>query len=177
MKKHWPKPYDRPKQETPAEIMNDLLLVIRNQLCPGLSPKEWYQSQNFFKRVLTYPAAWLNTRGVTLPPDRYHAIVRKLILDIKVHSAADSVQYWPGYLLKCFQEHFRHHGEDYYDEGKSFRNLTERALFATRRAQEARTGVDPVEVYAKANAVLAARKRRPGARPAKGPKQEDLFSL
>lgn len=169
MKKQ-PRAYDRPKQETPAEILDDLLRIIRNQFCPDMTVKQWCQNQNFFKRVLTYPASWLNKKGVTLPPARYQAIIRDLLLDIKTNRAAATVKHWPGYLLHCFQEHFRHHGETYYDEAKAFRNLTERALFAASRSVVASEGPDPVQVYAQANAILAAPKRRrkgPSGKPAR----------
>jgi predicted SprT family Zn-dependent metalloprotease len=164
---------ERSSQEMPAEIIDDLLLTIRNQLCAEMTPKEWYQNQRFFKRVLTYPAAWLNKRGVTLPPARYQQICRDLLRDIKTH-AGPAVKHWPGYLLHSFQQHFKHHGEDYYNEGKSIRAATERALLAFTRVQEAPKPPDPVPSMAAAHAILSPKKTR-ARTPAKPPQQPDLF--
>jgi hypothetical protein len=173
-----PAPSDsRPKQETPAAMLHALTRIVRRQFCPDLTDDDWYPHLRFIKRVLTYGASYLNKRGVTLPPARYEAIYQDIFQGIKAHGQTGSIGYWPGYLLRCVQSHFKHHGDEYYEEGKNMRALAERALYATQRAQEAAQAADPLEAYAQAHAVLAARKRRPGARPAKGPKQEDLFSL
>jgi len=164
------------RQETPAAMLNDLVRTVRSQFCPELSNDDWYPHVRFVKRLLTYGASYLNKRGVTLPPARYQAIYQHIFQGIKAHGQTASVTYWPGYLLRCVQSHFKHHGDEYYEEGKNMRALAERALYATQRAQEAAQTADPVEVYAQAHAVLAAPKRRQGERPRRGPKQ-DLFSL
>lgn len=38
------------------------------------------------------------------------------------------MKFWPGYLMKCVQDHWNHHWEDYYEEAKSTRNIAESAL-------------------------------------------------
>jgi predicted SprT family Zn-dependent metalloprotease len=136
--------YDRPKQETPAKILHDLLGTIRHQFCPDMPVKQWCESQRFFKRVLTEGASYLNKRGVTLPPERYQAIYQDIFQGIKQHGQTGAVGYWPGYLLVAVQKHFDHHGDEYYEEGKSIRSLAEQTLLACRRAQDAPRGVDSV---------------------------------
>lgn len=159
MKKR-PANYERPKQACPAELVHSLLGVIRRQFCAQLTDKQWYENQRFFKRVILYPAKYLNERGVTLPPDRYQAILQDVFQEIKRHGQTAVVGFWPGYLLKCVQEHFAHHGEDYYSEGKSLRSMTERALMGFGRAREAAQAADPVAPMAQAYAILSRPKRR-----------------
>lgn len=172
MKKQ-PKAYDRPKQECPSELIFSLLGTIRRQFCADLTDKQWYSCQNFFKRVILYPAKYLNQRGVTLPPKRYQEIVQDILQDIKRHGQTETVKCWHGYLLHCIQQHFEHHGEDYYNEGKSLRAMTERALMGFTRAQEAAQAADPVAPMAQAYAILS----RPKRRTARFAKQPDLFAL
>lgn len=151
---------ERSKQETPKDFVQSFLRVIRGQFCPDLSNDEWYPHERFCKRVLTYGAAWLNKRGVTLPPERYQAIYQHIFDTIKKHGQTGEVRYWPGYLLRCVQAHFKHHGEEYYNEGKSIRAATERAMMAFTRAQEAPRAPDPVQSMAQAHAILTARRKK-----------------
>lgn len=178
-KKHQPAPFDRPKQVCPAELVDDLLSVIRNQFCCDLNVVEWRKSIPFFTRVLTHGAKYLNSKGVTLPPDRYKAIYQDIFTGIKQHGATAVVKSWHGYLLKCVQEHFDHHGEDYYNEGKSIRAAAERALLALHRAKDAaetRKSAELTDVLAQTHAVLSARRKRQVKRPATVQKQGE-FSL
>ena len=152
--------YERPKQEVPQQILTDLLRCIRGQFCPDMPAKEWFQSQRFFIRILTYPAAWLNQRGVTLPPARYKVIILSIFDEVKHHGKTGEIRYFPGYLLKVVQEHFAHHGEEYYEEGKAIRSTAERALFSLTNLPRVQ---DPVSSLAAAHAatVSALRAGRP----------------
>lgn len=89
-----PSTSDRPKQELPSEIIGDLLGVIRRQFYGDAEPTQWLKDQTFIKReVVTWPAAWLNKRGVTLPPARYKAILLDIFDGIKTHGATGAVKY------------------------------------------------------------------------------------
>jgi hypothetical protein len=167
---------ERPKQETPGDLVNDLMLAIRNQFY-GDCLERWHADQHFIRRnVVTWPAGWLNKRGVTLPPKRYRDILFSILNGVKVHGNTGAVRFWPGYLMKCVQEHFAVHGEEYYQEGKSIRAKADIAMFAVSRAKEAAHRADPVQGVAIAHAVLQAahtRKRK----ACKPPQQRDLFEL
>jgi hypothetical protein len=154
---------ERPKQVLPGEIIADLMGVIRNQFYPD--NKAWFADQEFIRRrVVTWPARWLNGRGVTLPPARYKAILLDIFLEIKRHGQTGAVKYWPGYLVHCVQEHFRHHGEEIYGEAKALRNLVEHAVLAGRRAADGAGSNDPVAGLALVHqALTSAHKRRPKA--------------
>jgi hypothetical protein len=131
---------DRPKQETPIHMVDDLLDVIRRQFYGEITDERWAQDRYFLKiHVVTWPAWWLNKRGVTLPPQRYQQILQDIFTGIKQHGKTGEVTHWPRYLTYCVQQHFKCHGDEYYSEGKSLRLATERAL---SRA-EAVTGREP----------------------------------
>lgn len=156
---------DRPKQVLPAEIIGDLMGAIRNQFYDGNDA--WFADQEFIRRrVVTWPARWLNGRGVTLKPARYKEILLDIFQEIKRHGQTAAVEYWPGYLVHCVQQYFEHHGEEIYAEGKSLRNEVENALLAGRRsADEARTN-DPVAGLALVHQALTVahkRKHRPSS--------------
>ena len=163
-----PKPLqpDRPRQSVPSEIVSDLLAVIRHQFYPdaslgGDAAKQWFQDQAFIRTsVVLWPAAWLNKRGVTLKPERYKQLLLDIFNDIKRHGATGAIRYWPGYLVKCVQEHFRHHEDEIYDEAKQLRTQLERALGTAGAAVNRQP--DAVTALAEAHRVLAntAKKRR-----------------
>jgi hypothetical protein len=152
---------DRPRQTLPEQIVADLLGAIRGQFCAELPVKEWCQQKRFFMRVVLYPAQWLSRRGVTLPPERYKAVLLGVFDGIKTHGQTASVKFWPGYLLHCVQEHFKHKGDAIYEEAKSARAAAERALSKAA----VRPSADPVEALAQAASVLRlTARRRPAPR-------------
>lgn len=160
---------DRPRQSVPSQIANELLAVIRNQFYPdaqlgGEAAKQWFQDQQFIRqRVVLWPAAWLNKRGVSLKPERYQQILLDIFADIKRHGATGAVKFWPGYLAKCVQDHFAHHEDEIYEEAKALRTQLERAL-ATAGSATARQP-DPVERLAAAHQVLSATARKRRCKP------------
>ena len=158
-------PINRPRQQLPEEIIGDLMEAVRNGFYPG--DARWFAQKNDIKRmVLTWPASWLFQRGVTLKPERYKAILLAVFMDIKRMGDTASVKYWPRYLRHCLQQHFKHHGDEIYDEAKAVRNQVENALMACQKAADAARGNDPVADLALVHRALTAghnRKRRPSA--------------
>lgn len=163
---------DRPKQETPEEVIGDIMQSIRSAFYQG--DKRWFVDQHFIRqRVVTYPAAWLTSRGVTLKPERYKSVLQEIIRTIKRNGDTSHVTYWPRYLLHCVQEHLKHHGEDLYNEGKSLRNALDSALARCRQAQTA-PSIDCVEAIAQVHHALVAANK---SRPKKSVKSKDQLSL
>lgn len=159
----------RPQQQIPSDIVDDLLAAIRGAFYGDLTDKQWHQEKRFLTRVVTWPARWLSGRAVTLPAERYKAIVLEILDGVKVHGATGSIKFWPGYLLRCVQAHFRVHGEDYYNEGKTVSAAVAKAMGSVGRHQ-----VDPIEALAAANSVLS---KRPVRTAKKQPEQPTLFNL
>lgn len=152
---------DRPKQEVPLDLVNDLMHVVKSQFYADAPIKQWLQDQHFIKiRTVLFPASWLNQRGVTLSPERYRAILIDIFTGIKQHGSTGVVKYWPGYLAHCVQEHFKVHGEEYYEEGKTLRTKLERLQLAFTRAAAAPPPPDPVQGLAEVHRVLVGHQRR-----------------
>jgi hypothetical protein len=150
---------DRPKQEVDADLVDSLLAYVRNQFCGSMTGAEWGKHSHFVKRnVILWPAKFITGKGFTLPGPRYAQIMRTVFAEIKAHGSTGSVRYWPGYLMKCVQDHFKHHWEEYYQEAKSARNIAESTLLTLGRLP-ARTD-STVETLAKAHHVLAAKAKR-----------------
>lgn len=147
---------DRPVQATPEEILRRLTAQIRGQFCGDISDAEWFKSHHQFIRVkvILWPARFMVGKGFTLPADRYEAIMLDILGEIKRHGQTGAVRYWPGYLMKCVQDHWRHHWEEYYEEAKSVRNVVTAALLAGKVSPEDRT----VDTLAAAHRVLTAKK-------------------
>jgi predicted DNA-binding transcriptional regulator AlpA len=163
----------REKQQVPAEIVADLLQAIRSQFYSDLSPEKFPQDRRFLARVVTWPATRLTTQGVTLTPIRYKAIFLAILDGIKVHGETGQIRYWPGYLLRCVQEHWRHHGDSYYEEGKMTRSLVEKTLRGVTISETSRT--DPLEALATAAALLKTGSSKRSTRRGNPAKQMSLF--
>jgi hypothetical protein len=123
-----------------------------------MSPKEWGQASHFLKRnVVLWPARFMVAKGFTVPAPRYESILRSIFSDVAVHGKTGAIKYWPGYLMKCVQDHMRHHWEEYYDEAKSIRSTAEIALLHLGKLQ--RQNDPTVEALAAAHKVLTDKRR------------------
>jgi hypothetical protein len=162
---------NRPKQSIPTEIKNDLLQAIRGSFYGDATDKQWHQDKNFILlNVVLWPASYLNRRGVSLPPERYKAIIFDVFNGIKRHGSTGAVKFWPGYLKHCLQTHFKIHGEEYYEEAKALRS----SLTAIVAKAGQIPAVDPVRILAEARRDLL-QSRRPKTRSAQ--KQSSQINL
>jgi|GEM_PF-721302 len=153
-------------QETPAELVNQLLNVVRSQFYGDLPSKRFFQDRNLLLRnVILYPAHWLDERGVSLPSHRYKGIVLDVLQTIKRHGDTRGIQYLPGYLAHCVQTHFKHRGEEYYEEAKALHSLTGDVVAALAKLPR-REEPDLIPTLAALRTELAPRKRSRKAKPA-----------
>lgn len=160
---------DRPRQETPGQMVAELMEMIRGQFYGDAGAKTWLQEQGYIKRnVVLWPAKWLANKGVTLPPQRYRAILLDKLQDIKRHCEQAEFKYLPAYIERCVKDHFRHNGEAIYEEGKAFRGTLERVVGKLSAAPQA----DPIAALAAAASVLKAKRKKTSAKPAA---QKELF--
>ena len=165
-----PKKTDQPKQiaqPAPEELVQRLMRKIRRQFCADLDDKSWFQAHHHFikQNVILWPAREICAEhGFTLPADRYEKIMLMILDDIRENREAAVVRFWPAYLMKCVQSHWRHHWEEYYAEAKSLRELTTQAMVALGSLEKREDC--GVESLALAHRVLAAsRKARKKAGP------------
>ena len=169
----------RPREAIPQEIIQDVLAAIRSACYASndVAPKQWYQDRVFLlQRVVLWPAGWLHKRGVSLPPARYKEILLGIIKDIRIHGQASTVKYWPGYLAKCVQDHFKHNEDNLYNEAKAFRAVLERTLGIAKLAAVPQTpsSLDPVRQLEELRRLCIVPKRRRPQLPPTG-KQLSLF--
>ena len=165
-----PRKIERPKQPTPQEIVEALMQEIRAGFYAG-EDKKFFQDRDFLlRRVVLWPAGWLNAKGVTLPAARYREILHDIFQGIKQHGNTGAVQYWPGYLAHAVQTHYGVHGEEYYEEGKRVRAKVESALLIA--GQRPASTPDPVAALAAARGALITRRPK---RPVATAKQLALF--
>jgi len=126
--------------------------------------------------VVLWPASWLNSRGVTIPADSYRAIFFKTML--QADSYRDSrIKYRPAWLRQVIQSHFKIHGEDYYNEAKSTRNLIEQTMLLVGKPNPVSSAADPVREMANARAILTSMAPKKVAKAPSKPAVKDQLSL
>lgn len=170
-----PQPHAR-EEQTPAELVAELLGVVRRQFYPdslvadARAQKKWFQEQHLIKSwVILWPAAWLDERGVWLTPERYREALLGIFNEIKQHGDTASVKHWPRYLATCVQSRFKVRAEEFLEEGKAARTVVERValgLSKPSQADPARRGADVVKALADAKAVLRQDRPWPKKAPA-----------
>lgn len=151
-------------EQTPAELVAELLGVVRRQFYPdslvddARAQKRWFQEQHLIKSwVILWPAAWLDEKGVWLTPERYKAALLSIFNEVKQHGDTGAVKHWPRYLATCVQSRFKVRAEEFLEEGKAARTVVERVslgLATPEKAAPARRGADVVKALAAAKAVL-----------------------
>jgi hypothetical protein len=145
--------------DAPEAMIERLLGEVFTVFYAGQDGRRWLQDQRPLLQVLTWPAVWLNDRGIGLPVAEYEAKMREIILTIKRHGDTRKIKLVPAYLGDCVRKHFQHHGEALYEARKHVRNALDLAALKGRPAPLAATA-DAVPALLKAHAVLAAAKTR-----------------
>ena len=168
-------PATRPKQEVPAEIIEDLMRVIRQQFCPEMSDKDWFKNEYRFikQKVVTWPAYWITEKKhFTVTSKRYQEIMLGIIKGIKKHGNTGKVLKWHAYLTYCVQSHWEKHWEEYYQESKSLNNLADLSVLGLSKLPIRDSDPEIIRGIAMAHRVLAGPKKRPQKKQAE---QTELF--
>lgn len=145
----------------PDAVIERLLATINTTFYASRDARAWLIDQKPLTLALTWPATWLNQRGVGLPLDRYEAILREILTEIRTHGDLAAIRHFPTYLLRCVKLRFQHNGEALYEEGKRLRNVLD-LRFLKGMATQPAPAVDAIEVLAQAHRMLAT--RRPAAK-------------
>lgn len=156
----------RPPEDTePTQALIDgLMKHVREQFYARLPAKRWLQEQRLILMVVTWPASWLNQRGIGLPVDRYERILRDIIREVQQHGATNEIKFFPAYFERTVKAWFIHNGESLYEERKSIRDALD-LRFLKGMATRPAAALDPMEILAKTNAVLATTRRRAKIKP------------
>lgn len=161
---------DRPKQVTPLELRDQCLDFLQRKFYEGHPITFAKDRRRLLEWVVLWPAKWLDDRGVTITTDRYREIFMRVFMDALAFGTT-KITYLPAYLAKTIQSHFDHHGDEYYEEAKSVRALTENALAITGKLAQV-APPDPVRDLA-----AAARLLKPKKVPQQSPVKDQLTLL
>ncbi len=161
----------RREQELPDQLTGAILDFIRTKFYGGNTVQFSKERKDLLRWVVWKLAWYLNSKGVTLPIERYREIVLdSILMDAVRFGNTTKVKYVPAFLKVVMDRHLAMHGEEYYEEGKRLRS---RVDFLVSKAQIAiGKQPDPVEEMATAYRLLGARKR-----PVKAPAKEQLTLL
>ena len=124
-----------PSTDPLATTTEELLLAIRLRFYAG-RPSHYHRDRQRLLYALTWPATWLDERGLTCSPQRYHTLIEDRLQAIAAHgNPVASGAYFPTYLLKCLQDFFSRYGDDLYSELKHIRNALDQLLASARFAE------------------------------------------
>jgi hypothetical protein len=166
--------------KAPAAVLEDLMKQVRALLYTALPDRAWYTQQERVKATLTLPAKWLDDRKVELPAERYQKLLEGVLATIRSHGRkpAQLGKFPCIYLHSCVESHMRHHGDEYYYEGKGIRNRVKMFMTAVERAQVGADATVPIlaKVHTEVAAAVSAGRRKPKSKAIAGPVQPDFLS-
>lgn len=105
--------------------------------------------------ALTWPALWLERRGLFCSPQRYRTLVVERLDAIRAHGEPIRYgAYFPTYLLKCLQDFLDRHGDELHRELKHLRNALDVVVCSLRFADKAVVQARQIEALAQAHRFL-----------------------
>ena len=146
--------------EAPQALVARLLAEINRRFYAGKDVRAWTVDKRPILKALTWPAVWLNERGVGMPERDYEAKLLEIIEGISRHGALAKIKFFPAYLGDCIRKHFVHQGDEIYASRKHVRQAIELSFIKGRTPSA--VACDVVPAIAAAHLVLS--------RPAKTPK-------
>jgi len=161
---------DHENIDSRGDTVRQLLGAVQRRFYAAPSPGDHVAGRVNFHRdrrmllyALTWPAVWLEHRGLTCSARRYQALLADRLAEIALHGdPARYGAYFPTYLLKCLQDWFQHHGDELYDELKHIRNALDRVLTSARFAVSVQRDAQHVELLASAHRLIRVqREKRP----------------
>lgn len=146
----------------PAHTMDqavaDLLQTVRWHFYAAPEAlRRFHRDRRMLLYALTWPAVWLERRGLTCPPGRYRQLIADRLAAIGAHGDPGCYgPYFPRYLLKCLQDFFDRHGDDLYGELKHLRNALDQVLASARFAERVRDHARQLDVAVATHRLLHA---------------------
>lgn len=122
-----------------------------------VDPRQFHRDRRMLLYALTWPAVWLDRRGLTCPGRRYLNLINERLDAIRAHGdPACYNAYFPRYLLKCLQDWFERYGDDLYGELKHIRNALDQVLASARFAARIRDDARELDVLVATHRLLRA---------------------
>ena len=163
-------------------IIAELLAAVRLRFYARRpDPRDFHRDRRALLAALTWPAVWLDRRGLTCPPQRYRSLINDRLHAIGAHGdPARYSAYFPAYLLKCLQDFFDRHGDELYGELKHVRNALDQVLASARFAARVQEHARHLDVLVATHRLLHEQRARcPGLSRSNGvardTRQLDLF--
>lgn len=166
MKKH-----TSPNQQSIDHIMDTIRVRFYRS-----EHKRFFRDQQFLLYTITWPASWLQQRGLHPSQKRYQKLIIDRLDDIQKHGhPGHYMPYFPRYLLKSLQDYFKWHGDQLYQEFKHIRNALESLDSIIKQLQNNQPPPDnrTIEVLAQTHHILHSQYRRKSTQNT--PRQLSLF--
>jgi hypothetical protein len=118
-----------------THFVEEMLRLIRREFFVQHTDKRFFQERSMLIQAITFPAHWMNDRGVRLPASGYRRILGTVIGTIKRHGNRAKIQRFSVYFLHSVQEHMKHHGDEYYAAAKAARPISAVLPAVTRQVR------------------------------------------
>src|SRR5690606_31062507 len=147
-----------------ATATDELLQSIRLRFY-ARRPADYLRDRRRLLHAVTWPATWLEQRGLTCSPQRYRTLVDERLHAIGAYGDPLLYSaYLPSYLLKCLQDWFHRHGDQLYDELKHIRNALDQLLASARFAGRVQRHARQLDLLVSTHRLLEShRPKRPPA--------------
>jgi hypothetical protein len=162
----------RPCSSEPDErTLEELLHDVRLRFYATQPPAAFHRDRRRLLSALTWPALWLERRGLFCSSQRYRQIVIDRLDAIRAHgNHAQYGRYFPTYLLKCLQDFLDRHGDELHGELKHVRNALDVVCGSLRFAERALVQSRQIDAMAQVHRFLRATAPAPS-----DPNQTTLF--
>ena len=140
-----------------AATLEELLGAIRLRFYVH-RPADYPRDRQRLLYALTWPATWLDERGLTCSPQRYQTLIGDRLQAIAAHGhPAVYGAYFPTYLLKCIQDFFNRYGDELYTELKHVRNALDQLLASARFAERVQRHARHLDVLVSTHRLIETR--------------------
>ncbi len=155
-----------------AATAEELLLAIRLRFYTTRIA-DYHRDRQRLLYAVTWPAAWLDERGLTCAPQRYQTLIEERLQVIAAHGTPSVYgAYFPTYLLKCLQDFFDRYGDELYCELKHIRNALDQLLASARFAERVQRHARHLDVLVSTHRLI---EHRLAERKTSAPNQLTLF--
>lgn len=153
-----PHPRGRADQIADDATLSELLGDVRLRFYGGQPAVAFHRDRRRLLYALTWPAVWLEDRGLFCSGHRYRRLVVERLDVIRAHGDPYRyAHYFPTYLLKCLQDFLDRHGDDLYVEFKHIRNALDQVCGVLRFAEKAQVQSRQIEAMAQVHRMLHSR--------------------